>query len=136
MRLLHTMLRVGNLQCSIDFYVDGLGMHLLRTSDNPEYGYSLAFVGFDGGNPGQAEIELMQMWSEEPVEHGAAFGHISIAVPDAGAACQRVRAAGGVITREPGPLPGGTGSILAFVTDPDGYVIELVQRSDDLGKES
>ena len=134
MRLLHTMLRVGNLQRSIDFYTHGLGMQLLRTSDNPDYGYSLAFVGFDGGNPGQAEIELMQMWSGEPVEHGAAFGHISIAVPDAGAACQRVRAAGGVITREPGPLPGGTGSILAFASDPDGYAIELVQRSDNPGK--
>lgn len=136
MRLLHTMLRVDNLQRSVDFYIHGLGMQVLRTSDNPEYGYSMAFVGFDGGNPGQAEIELIQMWAGEPVEHGTAFGHISIAVPDAVSACRRVRAAGGVITREPGRLPGGTGSILAFVSDPDGHAIELVQRPDDPGTES
>lgn len=135
MKLLHTMLRVGNLQRSIDFYTHGLGMQVLRTSENPDYGYSLAFVGFDGGNPGQAEIELTQMWSGEAAENGTAFGHIAIAVPDAVAACQRVRAAGGVIRREPGPLPGGTGSVLAFASDPDGYTIELVQRSDSLGEE-
>lgn len=130
------MLRVGSLQRSIDFYVQGLGMQLLRKSDNHDYGYSLAFVGFDGGNPGQAEIELMQMWAGEPLEHGTAFGHISIAVPDAEEACRQVKAAGGVITRAPGPLSGGTGSILAFVSDPDGYTIEFVQRSDDPGKET
>lgn len=129
------MLRVGNLQRAIDFYTNGLGMQLLRTSDNPDYGYSLAFVGFDGGNPGQAEIELMQMSAGEPFEPGTTFGHISIAVSDAIAACQRVRAAGGVIAREPGPLPGGTGSVLAFAVDPDGYSIELVERSDVSGKE-
>lgn len=136
MRLLHAMLRVGDLQRSIDFYIDGLGMQLLRTSDNPDYGYSLAFVGFDGGNPGQAEIELMQSWAGEPFEHGTAFGHISVAVPDAASACRRAKAAGGVITREPGPVPGGTGSILAFVSDPDGYTIELVQRPGDPEKEA
>jgi lactoylglutathione lyase len=130
------MLRVANLQRSVDFYTQGLGMQVLRTSDNPDYRYSLAFVGFDGGNPGQSEIELMQTGTGEPLEHGTAFGHISIAVPDADAACQRIRAAGGTVVREPGPLKGGTGSILAFVSDPDGYTIELVQRPDDAGKES
>lgn len=136
MKILHTMLRVGDLQRSIDFYTQALGMQLLRTSDNPDYGYSLAFVGFGGGNPGQAEIELMYSQGVEQYDHGTAFGHISIAVPDAGAACQEIRAAGGVVTREPGPVKGGTGSVLAFVADPDGYTIELVQRSDDPGEES
>lgn len=130
------MVRVGSLQRSIDFYTRGLGMTLLRTSDNLEYGYSLAFVGFDGGNPGQAEIELMHTWAGEPIEHGTAFGHISVAVPDAVAACERIRAAGGVVTREPGPVTGGTGSVLAFAADPDGYVIELIERPDEEGRGS
>lgn len=130
------MVRVRSLRRSIDFYTQGLGMQLLRTSDNPDLGYSLAFVGFAGGNPGQAEIELMQTAAGEPVEHGTACGHISIAVPDAVAACEKIRTAGGVVTREPGPIEGGTGSVLAFVTDPDGYVIELVERPDDAREES
>lgn len=127
MRILHTMLRVGNLQRSIDFYTRVLGMQLLRMSDNPEYKYTLAFLGYDGGNPGQAEIELTYNWGVESYEMGTAYGHIAIGVPDVAAACERIRAAGGAITREPGPVKGGS-TIIAFVTDPDGYKIELIQR--------
>jgi lactoylglutathione lyase len=132
MRILHTMLRVGNLQRSIDFYTQVLGMTLLRTSENPEYKYSLAFLGFDGGNPGQAEIELTYNWGAEQYEMGTAYGHIAIGVPDVYAACEKIRAAGGQITREPGPVKGGT-TVIAFVTDPDGYKIELIQREADAG---
>ncbi|MCX7692543.1 lactoylglutathione lyase [Tepidimonas taiwanensis] len=130
MRILHTMLRVGNLQRSIDFYTNVLGMQLLRTSDNPEYKYSLAFLGYDGGNPGQAEIELTYNWGVESYEMGTAYGHIAIGVSDIYATCERIRAAGGNITREPGPVKGGT-TLIAFVTDPDGYKIELIQRDDN-----
>ena len=130
MRILHTMLRVGNLQRSIDFYTNVLGMQLLRTSDNPEYKYSLAFLGYDGGNPGQAEIELTYNWGVESYEMGTAYGHIAIGVSDIYATCERIRAAGGNITREPGPVKGGT-TLIAFVTDPDGYKIELIQRDFD-----
>ena len=126
MRILHTMLRVGNLQRSIDFYTQVLGMQLLRTSENPEYKYSLAFLGFDGGNPGQAEIELTYNWGVEQYELGTAYGHIALGVSDAYAACDKIRAAGGTITREAGPVKGGT-TVIAFVTDPDGYKIELIQ---------
>ncbi|MBL8372025.1 MAG: lactoylglutathione lyase [Burkholderiaceae bacterium] len=126
MRFLHTMLRVGNLQRSIDFYTQVLGMTLLRTSENPEYKYSLAFLGFDGGNPGQAEIELTWNWGVEQYELGTAYGHIALGVPDAYAAVETIRAAGGNITREAGPVKGGT-TVIAFVTDPDGYKIELIQ---------
>ena len=127
MKLLHTMLRVGNLQRSIDFYTQVLGMQLLRTSENPEYKYALAFLGFDGGNPGQAEIELTYNWGVEQYEMGTAYGHIAIGVPDAPAACEKIRTAGGQVTREAGPVKGGS-TVIAFVTDPDGYKIELIQR--------
>ncbi len=127
MRILHTMLRVGNLQRAIDFYTQVLGMQLLRTSENPEYKYSLAFVGYEGGNPGQAEIELTWNWGTEDYEMGTAYGHIAIAVPDAQAACDKIKAAGGNVTREAGPVKGGS-TVIAFVTDPDGYKIELIQR--------
>ena len=127
MRLLHTMLRVGNLQRSIDFYTQVLGMQLLRTSENPDYKYSLAFLGFEGGNPGQAEIELTYNWGVESYEMGTAYGHIALGVPDAYAACEKIKTAGGQVTREAGPVKGGT-TIIAFVTDPDGYKIELIQR--------
>lgn len=120
------MLRVGNLQRSIDFYTKVLGMQLLRTSENPEYRYTLAFLGFEGGNPGQAEIELTYNWDTESYDLGNAYGHIALGVPDAYAACDKIRAAGGNITREPGPVQGGT-TVIAFVTDPDGYKIELIQ---------
>jgi lactoylglutathione lyase len=127
MRLLHTMLRVGNLQRSIDFYTNVIGMNLLRTSDNPEYKYTLAFLGFDKGNPDQAELELTYNWGVESYEMGTAFGHIAIGVPDVYAAVEKIRAAGGNVTREAGPVKGGT-TLIAFVQDPDGYKIELIQR--------
>lgn len=130
MRILHTMLRVGDLQRAIDFYTQVLGMSLLRTSENPEYKYSLAFVGYEGGNPGQAEIELTYNWGTSAYDLGDAYGHIAIGVPDAAATCERIRAAGGNVTREAGPVKGGT-TIIAFVTDPDGYKIELIERATD-----
>lgn len=120
------MLRVGNLQRSIEFYTQVLGMHLIRQSENPAYKYTLAFLGY-GTNPEHAEIELTYNWGVEQYEMGTAFGHIALGVPDVVAACERIRAAGGNITREPGPVKGGT-SVIAFVTDPDGYKIELIQR--------
>ena len=126
MRLLHTMLRVGNLQRSIDFYTKVLGMTLLRTTERPDQKYSLAFVGY-GSNPEHAELELTYNHGVEKYEMGTAYGHIAIGVPDAYAACDRIRAAGGSITREPGPVKGGN-TVIAFVTDPDGYKIELIQR--------
>ncbi|MEN9538170.1 MAG: Lactoylglutathione lyase [Pseudomonadota bacterium] len=126
MRLLHTMIRVGNLQRSIDFYTQVLGMTLNRTSENESQKYSLAFVGF-GTNPDHAEIELTYNWGVETYEPGTAFGHIALGVPDVYAACARIKAAGGHVTREAGPVKGGS-TIIAFVTDPDGYKIELIQR--------
>ena len=128
MRLLHTMLRVGNLQRSIDFYTQVLGMTLQRTSENPEYKYSLAFVGY-GKNPEHAEIELTYNWGVESYDMGSAFGHIALGVPDVVAACAKIKANGGNVTREPGPVKGGT-TVIAFVTDPDGYKIELIQRAE------
>lgn len=128
MQFLHTMLRVGNLQRSIDFYTNVLGMQLLRTSENPEYQYSLAFLGFGGGNPAQAELELTYNWGTDSYDLGNAYGHIALGVPDAYAACDNIRAAGGQITREPGPVKGGS-TVIAFVVDPDGYKIELIQTS-------
>lgn len=128
MRLLHTMLRVGNLQRSIDFYTQVLGMTLQRTSENPEYKYSLAFVGY-GKNPEHAEIELTHNWGVENYDMGSAFGHIALGVPDAYAACEKIKAVGGNVTREAGPVKGGA-TVIAFVTDPDGYKIELIQRAE------
>lgn len=128
MRFLHTMLRVGNLQRSIDFYTQVLGMQLLRTSENAEYKYSLAFLGFEGGNPAQAEIELTYNWGTESYDMGTAYGHIALGVPDAYAACDKIKAAGGNVTREAGPVKGGS-TVIAFVTDPDGYKIELIQEN-------
>jgi lactoylglutathione lyase len=125
MRLLHTMLRVGDLQRSIDFYTGVLGMKLLRTTDRPEQKYTLAFVGY-GPNPEHAELELTYNYGVERYEQGTAFGHLAIGVEDAYAACDRIRASGGTITREPGPVKGGT-TVIAFVQDPDGYKIELIQ---------
>jgi lactoylglutathione lyase len=122
------MLRVGDLQRSIDFYTQVLGMKLLRTSENPEYKYSLAFVGFEG-NPGQAEIELTYNWGTDRYELGTAYGHIALGMPDIYAACEKIRAAGGEVSREPGPVKGGT-TVIAFVTDPNGYKIELIQRDE------
>ena len=127
MRLLHTMLSVGDMQRSIDFYTRVLGMNLLRTTDRPDQKYSLAFVGF-GSNPDHAEIELTYNYGVSSYEMGGAFGHLAIAVEDAAATCERVKAAGGTVTREAGPVKGGT-TVIAFLQDPDGYKIELIQRS-------
>ncbi len=129
MRLLHTMLRVGDLQRSIDFYTGVMGMTLLRTTERPEQKYSLAFVGY-GQNPGHAEIELTYNHGVSQYEMGTAFGHIALGVTDVAATCERIRAAGGTITREAGPVKGGS-TIIAFVVDPDGYKIELIQRDAD-----
>ena len=126
MRLLHTMLRVGDLQRAIDFYTNVIGMQLLRTTERPEQKYSLAFVGY-GRNPEQAEIELTYNHGVSSYELGTAYGHIALEVPDAAAACAKIRAAGGKVTREAGPVQGGT-TVIAFVTDPDGYKIELIER--------
>ena len=131
MRILHTMLRVGNLQRSINFYTQVLGMKLNRTSENPEYKYSLAFLGY-GSNPEHAEIELTYNWGVESYELGTAYGHIALGVPDAYAACDKIKAAGGKVTREAGPVKGGS-TVIAFVTDPDGYKIELIQRAEHAG---
>lgn len=128
MQFLHTMLRVGDLERSIHFYTQVLGMQLLRRSENPEYRYTLAFLGFDGGNPGQAEIELTHNWDTAHYELGTAYGHIALGVPDAYAACEKIKVAGGHVTREAGPVKGGS-TVIAFVTDPDGYKIELIQMN-------
>ena len=130
MKILHTMLRVGHLERSIAFYTQVLGMQLLRRSENPEYRYSLAFLGYEGGNPAQAELELTFNWDTEQYDLGTAYGHIAIGVPDAYSACAAIKAAGGQVTREAGPVKGGS-TVIAFVTDPDGYKIELIQRAED-----
>jgi lactoylglutathione lyase len=126
MRLLHTMLRVGDLQRSINFYTQVMGMTLLRTTERPEQKYSLAFVGY-GSNPDHAEIELTYNHGVSAYELGTAYGHIAIAVPDAYAACGKIQAGGGNVTRPAGPVQGGA-TVIAFVTDPDGYKIELIER--------
>lgn len=128
MRILHTMLRVGDLQRSIDFYTRVLGMKLLRTSENTEYKYTLAFVGY-GNNPEHAELELTYNWGVDKYELGTAYGHIAISADDIVAACELAKANGGVVTREPGPVKGGS-TVIAFLTDPDGYKIELIERKD------
>jgi lactoylglutathione lyase len=125
------MLRVGDLQRSIDFYTKVLGMKLLRTSENPEYKYTLAFVGY-GNNPDHAELELTYNWGVDKYDMGSAYGHIAISAEDIYKTCDQVRAAGGNITREPGPVKGGT-TVIAFITDPDGYKVELIERADNAG---
>jgi lactoylglutathione lyase len=124
------MLRVGDLQRSIAFYTQVLGMRLLRTTERPEQKYDLAFVGY-GNNPEHAELELTYNYGVERYELGSAYGHIAIGVPDVAATCAAVRekasALGGAITREAGPVKGGT-TVIAFITDPDGYKIELIER--------
>lgn len=124
MRILHTMLRVGDLQRSIDFYTDVLGMRLLRQSENEDYKYTLAFVGY-GDESDEAVLELTYNWGESDYDPGNAFGHIAIEVDDVYSACDKIREKGGVISREPGPVKGGSTEI-AFVKDPDGYAIELI----------
>jgi lactoylglutathione lyase len=126
MRILHTMLRVGNLERSVKFYTEVLGMKLLRTSDRPEQKYSLAFVGYDGEDK-TAVLELTYNYGVDKYDLGSAFGHIAIEIPDAKQACEAVRAKGGTVTREAGPVKGGT-TVIAFVQDPDGYKIEFIER--------
>jgi lactoylglutathione lyase len=128
MRFLHTMLRVGNLQRSIDFYTQAMGMTLLHTTDRPEQQYTLAFVGY-GSNPEHAELELTYNYGVDHYELGTAYGHIALGVPDIYAACTAIKAKGGNITREPGPVKGGN-TVIAFITDPDGYKVELIERKD------
>ena len=128
MLILHTMLRVGDLQRSIDFYTRHFGMILRRTTDRPEQRYTLAFLGYEGAEPGVGEIELTYNYGVDSYELGTAFGHLAIGAPDIAAICESVRAAGGTVTREPGPVKGGT-SVIAFVQDPDGYKIELIQTA-------
>jgi lactoylglutathione lyase len=125
MKILHTMLRVGDLQRSIRFYSDVLGMKLLRTTDRPEQKYSLAFVGY-GDEAANAVLELTYNYGVDRYDLGAGFGHVAIEVPDAAAACTAVKAKGGKVTREAGPVKGGT-TVIAFVEDPDGYKIELIE---------
>jgi lactoylglutathione lyase len=126
MRILHTMLRVGDLQRSIDFYTKVLGMRVLRQRDNTEYKYTLAFVGYEDEDEAAA-LELTYNWGVEQYDLGSAYGHIALEVDDAYQACDKIRAAGGNVSRDAGPVKGGT-TVIAFVTDPDGYKIELIQK--------
>lgn len=129
MQMLHTMLRVGDLQKSIDFYTNQLGMELLRTTERPEQKYTLAFVAYKGGNKnGEAEIELTYNYGETDYELGTAYGHVALGVDNVAETCDRIKAAGGNVTREAGPVKGGN-TIIAFVEDPDKYKIELIEIS-------
>jgi lactoylglutathione lyase len=127
MRLLHTMIRVGDLDKSIVFYTEVLGMRLLRRKDYPEGKFTLAFVGYADESE-QAVIELTHNWDTKTYDLGNGFGHIAIAVQDAYKACEEVKKRGGTVTREPGPMKFG-GTVIAFVQDPDGYKIEFIQRT-------
>ena len=126
MRILHTMLRVGDLRRSVDFYTGVLGMKLLRTTERPDQKYSLAIVVYGDESEG-AVLELTCNHGVERYDLGTAYGHVAIEVPDAAAACAAVRAKGGSVTREAGPVKGGS-TVIAFVQDPDGYKIELIER--------
>ncbi|MFZ9345723.1 MAG: lactoylglutathione lyase [Burkholderiaceae bacterium] len=129
MKLLHTMLRVGDLDRSIAFYTQILGMNMIRTIDRPGQKYTNAFLGFGRGNlDGEAEIELTYNYGVTRYDIGTAYGHIAIGVPDAAAACERIRKAGGSVIREAAPVKGGT-TVIAFIQDPDGYKVELIERS-------
>lgn len=125
MKILHTMLRVSDLVRSIDFYTTILGMQLVKQIDNPEYKYTLAFVGYNE-DPEATTIELTYNWGKTSYVHGDAFGHIAIGVNDVTKMCNRIKKAGGKIVREAGPVKGGT-TIIAFAEDPDGYKIELIE---------
>jgi len=126
MRLLHTMLRVGDMQRSVDFYTGVLGMKVLRTTDRPEQKYALAFVGYDDESRATV-LELTYNYGVDKYDLGSAYGHVAIEVDDAAKACEAVRAKGGKVTREAGPVKGGT-TVIAFVEDPDGYKIEFIER--------
>ena len=127
MRLLHTMLRVGDMQRSIDFYTKTMGMELLRTTDRPDQKYSLAFVGYADESQ-QAVIELTYNYGVSSYDLGNGYGHIAIGVDDIRGVCERVKTGGALVTREPGPVKGGS-TVIAFVQDPDGYKIELIERA-------
>ncbi|MFC4160326.1 lactoylglutathione lyase [Chitinimonas lacunae] len=127
MRLLHTMLRVGDLDRSLRFYTEVLGMRLLRKQDYPEGRFTLAFVGY-GDESEHSVIELTHNWDTDHYDLGTAFGHIALEVDNAQAACDAVRALGGRVTREAGPMKHGT-TVIAFVEDPDGYKIEFIEKS-------
>ncbi len=126
MRILHTMLRVGDLDRSISFYTEVMGMQLLRKSDNEQYRYTLAFVGYQPEKEG-AVLELTYNWDESEYDLGTGYGHIAIEVDDAVDTCEAIRNAGGTVTREAGPVKGGS-TVIAFVQDPDGYKIELIEK--------
>lgn len=126
MRILHTMLRVGDLDRSIKFYTEALGMRVLRTSENTEYKYTLAFLGYDDEDK-SAVLELTYNWGVEQYDLGTAYGHIAIGTDDIYATCDKVRSAGGNVTREPGPVKGGS-TVIAFVEDPDGYKVEFIEN--------
>ena len=126
MRVLHTMIRVGDLERSLAFYTGVLGMTLLRRRDYPEGKFTLAFVGF-GPESEQAVLELTHNWDTKSYELGSGFGHVALEVDDAYAACAQIKAKGGTVTREAGPMKHGT-TVIAFVQDPDGYKIELIQK--------
>ena len=126
MRILHTMIRVGNLDRSLAFYTETLGMCLLRRNDYPEGRFTLAFVGY-GEESDSAVIELTHNWDTASYDLGNGFGHVALAVEDAYAACALIKSRGGKVTREAGPMKHGS-TVIAFVEDPDGYKIELIQR--------
>ena len=126
MRMLHTMLRVGDLDRSVKFYTEVLGMKLLRTTDRPDQKYSLVFVGYDD-EAKTAVLELTYNYGVDKYDLGTAYGHVALAVEDAAKACEEVKRRGGKVTREAGPVKGGT-TVIAFVEDPDGYKIELIER--------
>ncbi|PKF60202.1 lactoylglutathione lyase [Psychromonas sp. psych-6C06] len=128
MRLLHTMLRVGNLEKSIQFYTDILEMKLLRQSENEEYQYTLAFLGY-GDEVDTTVLELTYNWGTTEYDLGNSYGHIAIETDDIYATCEKIKSMGGQITREPGPVKGGK-TVIAFVKDPDGYMIELINKKD------
>ena len=134
MQLLHTMLRVGDLERSIAFYCEMLGMRLLRRSDNAQYRYTLAFLGYSD-DPDATVLELTYNWGCDHYDLGTAFGHLAIGCPDIAATCEAIRAKGGKVVREPGPVKGGA-TVIAFVEDPDGYAIELIERSSPAGSVS
>ena len=131
MRILHTMLRVGDLERSIAFYTNVLGMQLLRRKDYPAGDFTLAFIGY-GDETDQTVLELTYNWGVDQYELGTAFGHIALEVPDVYAACEKMRVAGGKIIREAGPMNAGT-TIIAFLEDPDGYQIELIGEKHQRG---
>ena len=128
MRILHTMIRVGDLARSIDFYTRALGMSLLRQRDYPDGKFTLAFIGY-GPEDTHPAIELTYNYGVDKYELGTGFGHIALGVSDIQAACERIRGVGGKITREPGPMKHGT-TVIAFAADPDGYKVELIQKND------